>query len=227
MNPGGAFLNSSQLFGIATEAQRRAMEASKGNPLDSRSLEPVISITFAAVALECYLSELPSLAASAPDSAISRRLSALLASADRDPLTRRVQLARIAIAGEPFDEGTAPFQDFKRLLEARNAIVHHRSTTFESVEPGVVELNHSKVLTRLPQQCLAPAPPAAIHDWLRIVSTPALADWACISALAMVEGIVNSVPPGEVAGYVVGHLAAWKRWEQWRRRPADWDADQD
>jgi hypothetical protein len=198
------FINAGPLLGIARGARDRSAAASE--PRSVGTLEPLVSVAFSVAAMEAFLNELVELTELiAPDRweplpAGIRRLVVLLnqAEADNASIAMKFMLARTALVGEPFDKGTQPYQDFALLLAARNALVHYRPLDrFEMGENGAVEWTPPRLLERLRSKSLAAVlEPNVQASWLSVISTPAVAAWACQVAVQMVTEVIDAVPAG-------------------------------
>ena len=101
-------------------------------------------------------------------------------------------------AGEPYDKGAQPYQDFDLLVRLRNAVVHLRELDEleEIPEPGET-VEPPRVIERLPKNILAEFPVGTTpQPWLYI-QTRAVARWACNSAANMVQSMLDFVPDSQ------------------------------
>jgi hypothetical protein len=102
------------------------------------------------------------------------------------------QWARILLAGQGYDKGAQPYQDFDLLMDIRNAIVHLKPEKMYSKTSPLMQRLMSKGIcgeTSLQQ------PSSLVSQ----VSTRAAARWACNVAVDMVESIGDTLPEGSLS----------------------------
>jgi hypothetical protein len=167
-------------------------------------MDGVVAVVFAAVSLEAFINELMELAATAPPSdppqvhAFALRLRTVEAS--RGTTSWKFAVAGEVFRGKPYDTNAGPFQRFKLLFALRDAIVHLKSECLEFDGEGrLIESSHEKVLKRLrSQKILAEYDPSAYvgtsPSWISLLSTRAVARWACNVASDVVMAVLDSIP---------------------------------
>jgi len=128
----------------------------------------------------------------------------------RASLESKVLMAKWILSGTAYRKGEEPFQDFKILMDLRNALAHVRYVDkFEwNVTPGqfagpdvTPELRRSgdppKVIQGLrSKEVLAIYPPSSVSSWIGEITTAAVAFWACNAASDIVHSLLASLPEG-------------------------------
>jgi hypothetical protein len=204
----GTFVNSGYLFGIAKKAYERAKVAAK-HERSHESLDPLISIVFAAAAGEAFISEIGELAQSAGVLGVGseprevQSVARVLSEVEdaRGTTNLKFLLAKLALAGEPFDKGTNPYQDFAILIEVRNSLMHLKFDRIELVKTNELSIRHPPVITKLrSKNVLADVEGGenTVTSWLLKISTPAVARWSCNATAAIVKDIVESIPASDL-----------------------------
>ena len=195
------FLNAAALFNQAvTVCEQITCPPSTERYAGRR--EALVSILFATIAAEAFINELGVLAGSAIP-ALHEILD--LAETSRTSIEAKYQLARFVLTGSVFDRGSAPFQNFYRLIKLRNAIVHaHPQAEVQVDSKGRTIPAETEITTLLrdtgavaSQETLAQQHQTTgpiITDWLDRISTKELARWACNSTAAIVQAILASLP---------------------------------
>jgi hypothetical protein len=203
-------LNAGKLFENAMDAYHRIEAEDKypGQP------DALVAILFAAISLEAFINELAY--CSVPDdgdTVIALRNVLNEAEASRAPTRAKYHLAKLVLSQKGFDRGAAPFQNFDTLMRLRDLIVHAH------VQPGVIEdekgqilnadppaavktLQAARVISTISEICTLleiPADSLVNANWLDVVSTKAVARWACNAAAAMVIAILDALPAGQFA----------------------------
>lgn len=150
------------------------------------------SLLFSAAALEAFINEFIHLAAmTAGNFADCKPLQMLAAIHDESDspgsnVQLKYRLAKVALSDSRYDTGAAPYQDFALLFRIRNALVHLRPEALQSEPHYIVKALSSRKL------CVSP-PSGDSSGWLQHIQTPKVANWACDSALRMVESITEPV----------------------------------
>jgi hypothetical protein len=107
----------------------------------------------------------------------------------RVPLTTKYLVGSQVLSGRSFDAGGAPYQDFKLLIDLRNAIMHIKVAVEGDRHAG------QRVADVLAQKGLAIAStgPGSL-PWFDRLQTPAVARWAHDSALGIIRAFLDLVP---------------------------------
>lgn len=113
----------------------------------------------------------------------------------RSSFTLRCQLARILLAGHPYDKGKAPYQDLALLVRLRNALVHFKPDNFR-FDPNVGDFTQSrpKVLKELASRGIVEAPREGDwSSWIVFIKPP-VSSWAIETAQAMMKSLTQMLP---------------------------------
>ena len=159
--------------------------------------DALLSIVMAAASTEAFVNEFSEYAPLVCGELLSEAILAPLAACadvlremeeSRAPVTSKYLIASLALVGRSFDKGAAPFQDFKLLIDLRNAVMH--------VRPSFGEDTHTaqRITDTLAQRGLAIAGGPGALDWFDRLMTPAVAAWAHDSAVAIIRGLLELVP---------------------------------
>lgn len=197
------------LFAVAKDAYDRACSHA-GDPRTHVSHEPLVAIVFSAAAGEAFLNEIVDLAEqqslfipqAGPEPREVVDLVALLTEAERSRATVGLKLliGKLALSGSTYDRGGLPFQDFATLMSLRNALLHLKSESIGENETGDLSVEHPSVIERLrAKNVLAKVDDEnALASWIHLVSTPAVAKWACNATANIVCDLRGSTPEGEL-----------------------------
>ena len=204
--PSGMTLNAGVLRRIAVLAHDRIPSAPHDRA-QHPGMDAIVAVVFSAASLEAFISELHGLARlhthSNPPAV--EAFDRLLISAEEARGTIRLKylLAAHTFRGLPFNRGAEPLQSFDLLFRVRNAIVHLAPHDIDLDGEGVaVSTSHDWVIEQLrSRQILAEHNPAeyigTAPNWLALLSTKALARWACNTASDMVLDVLESIPTSE------------------------------
>jgi hypothetical protein len=197
-----------ELFKIAGRAYERALATAEKSvipvELDRRPDQPdaLVSVVFAVATLEAFFNEiedenLPGLA---------RALRA--ADRDREVVAAKLNAISSLFTGTPYSKGKRPFQDLKLLLNLRNAVLHLKPRDeFEFkgtlIQPGVVPLVkvENELLEKLRSKNILARIPVSPPDqgtFLAVVRTAAVAQWACNTAVDVMQAVVRMIPAGDL-----------------------------
>jgi hypothetical protein len=212
--------NAGMLFNNATE-MCRAISAPQDSPVHQR--EALASILLAFFSTEAFINELGQLAEFvARDRADLPGWIATLASIleeaenSRSPIESKYVLAHFILTGRPFDRAAQPFQDFALLTDVRNVLVHRKplDARLEKDESGVYKWSEPKLMRQLQSAKIIQATDSLrkaaernkadtlIADAVGQVSTQAVAAWACRTAAAIVNAIIDGIPSGSFRALV-------------------------
>jgi hypothetical protein len=175
----------------ATAANRVATEPRLSN-------DALTAIVMAAASTEAFVNEFPEYAplmysvlgpTEAPDAvtAVVQVLQELEES--RVPVTTKYLVASQVLIGKAFNTGAAPYQDFKLLIDLRNAIMHIKPTREGDRHPG------KRIADVLGQRGLAlPNTGPGTLSWFDRIKTPMVASWAHDAALDTIRATLALVP---------------------------------
>jgi hypothetical protein len=108
-------------------------------------------------------------------------------------------LALGTLGGHVYDKGAQPFQDFKLLIDLRNAIVHNkpRDTFLFTPDGEFMRVEPPPIVKRLEgKNILAEFEGPNCESWIDLISTQAVARWACNTSVEMVKSVMHAVPEG-------------------------------
>ena len=211
MTKPGLFINSGCLFGIAKQAYERAKAAAK-HDRSFEQREPLIAIVFAAAAAEGFINEMrelalqccgvPPWAGVGPEPDQVENLGSLLSEVEGAGGTTKLKflVGKLALSGRPFDKGANPYQDFAMLLDLRNSLVHLKFDRIEYPQINEVRVQHPDVINKLRSKNILAEfeDEQSLPSWVVLVSTPAVARWACNAIAAIVKDLVGSIPDSEL-----------------------------
>ena len=208
--PGGIFINSVVLFGIAKAAIRRCVKPDQ----DERSTDsyaPLVAIVFAAAAAEAFINELGILAAQLveprppadPEPETIQTMASLLKEVEssRGSTELKFLVAKSSLSGQPYEKGCNPYQDFSCLMDLRNSLIHLKFDRIEMNHPTSFTLQKPSVVKRLRAKNILSIPDnnsEMITSWIEDVSTLKTARWACRACSEIVLDLCKSIPEGEL-----------------------------
>jgi hypothetical protein len=155
--------NTGALFSVAIAAAK-GIEAS---PRVGGQNAALVSVVFAAASLEAFLSESAYLAEFSqhlaevraevfrqdiPERGVPAAFAQVMDDAEdsRASIESKFLLANLVLTGKAYDRGVAPYQDFSRLIDIRNALVHFKSKEyFSKVDGTPAVFNQEKVVDKL------------------------------------------------------------------------------
>jgi hypothetical protein len=161
--------------------------------------DAIVAIVIAAAATEAFINELAENIGQyrqnawdwAPDAITSDMSAAADAIFDLEFIHRSVTekyAAASAKLGKRFDKGGNPYQDFVRLMELRNAIMH-----IKPVRPS--EAHSGEAITdELARQKRAMPREVIGLPWFDRLQTPETARWACNAARTIILGLLDLIP---------------------------------
>jgi hypothetical protein len=185
-----------QLLLIAREAVMRAQKAAPGpNTLSSDTLNAIV---MSAASTEAFVNEFAETAALLYSTFFPHAIPPVITTCvqvlqdledSRVAVTTKYLVASQVLAGTAFDAGSAPFQDFKLLIDLRNAIMHMKPTLGGDRHAG------QRIADVLGQRGLAVSNTGTGSlGWLDRLMTPAVAQWAHNAALEMIRRTLDLVP---------------------------------
>jgi hypothetical protein len=195
---GSAALFDQAKYALQTIERKRVPERQR----DQR--EALIAVVFSAMTLEAFINEFGDLAAadwaSAPGDpqSIKEMGVALKGLEERQAsIQRKYRKAKRILTGQHYDQSGQPYQDFKMLIDLRNALVHIKGLGLYGVSStGTDSLTQSPdVIAQLRGDVLADVsgmdPPAF---WIEKLQCLASARWACTTAADMIDSIIAAMP---------------------------------
>jgi hypothetical protein len=196
----GIIFNAGPLFSIA----KNAYETTKGTGSDRSSDhdEALVAIVFAAASLEAFINEAAELASiiDVPGEVTPTSVKTFASTAEevgtgRGSIRLKFLLAKAAFQGETYDKGTQPYQDFNSLVDLRNALVHLKPRDKIIIQDGTLSVEVPSVINGLrSRKILAEFGPKSFVTWTALISTRAVARWACNTAAAMVHSVLDILP---------------------------------
>ncbi|SRR6266568_4818849 len=177
------------LFGIALDALRRASTApSSTSPAQA---DACVAAIMAAAALEAFINEV-AFAARDPlvVDQVVHRLGDALKAVEQASLESKYQIAHLCLVGLPYDQGAPPYQDFVLLIKLRNNIVHRRTETFAMSEDWE-RTSRNAVLEGLRTRGVVST---EAGEFMFIVETKAMAEWACNTVRSFARHLVAAMP---------------------------------
>lgn len=198
----GMWVNAGTLFGVAKTAYERTKSAGKDR--EGGQMDALVSVLFAAASLEAFINEAAAMATlwwslpgktSYPPSVSA--FAAIIEEVERShgSINLKYLLTRVVFAGEAYDRGVQPYQDFAILVQLRNDLVHLKREEFQSNSKGDTEDEIPRILRGLQaKNVLAEFGPGVQASWTLWITTSAVARWACNTAADMVRSVLEIVP---------------------------------
>jgi hypothetical protein len=190
-------LHARTLLHLSRKAAIAAIaDASRRNALTD---DAILAIVMAAAAAEAFINEFAeyvslSVASSSGSDMIQPQIAACAdvlqeLEDSRASVTAKYLAASLVVAGKSFPKGASPFQDFKLLIDLRNAIMHVHPTVGNDAHQG------QRATDALAQRGIAIAggQPGSL-PWFDRLMMPSVAVWAHDSALAIIRGFLDLVP---------------------------------
>jgi hypothetical protein len=169
--------------------------------------DAIASVLFATMSVEAFMNELPELATGYPEQKkFVKNLSTLLATVEESQgqIKLKLLVANIAISEEVTDLFKNRYQDFVSLVKLRNELVHLKpSDEFNVNVDGKVSPSKRKLINTLKGLNILAKPDTYLNElinkesplpFVELVSTPAVAKWACNTACDTVHTLVDSMP---------------------------------
>lgn len=208
---------------LAAEARDAAVQVEQADPRAWPMRDALSAILFSALATEAFINELPEAAsrdAYTLDDLQSRAVPILndLATSlgamveAREKIQLKYQEARRILIGRAFDRGTAPYQDFDRLIALRNDLVHprhlDRTTALGHTEPAspVVRYLQRRGLTRTRGR--RRGDPAGGMSWLSEIYCGRAAAWAHKAACDVIAELIRALPQHDR----LWSMTSFRRW---------------
>jgi hypothetical protein len=186
-------------------------------PAQERALTAIV---FSAVALESFFNELLELASFDGDlSSIGRpnpvaelppkveewiKIASLLERVPNE-IERRYKLAHLIFTGRELDMGSLRAQNFTRLLELRNSLVHLRAST-ALLDNGAITPERKKNLWEF-LKSRGYVADSQVTRWVVAVSTKGVAEWACDTVRDTIRDVISIIPEGTFKKQVQSEFA--------------------
>ena len=162
-----------------------------------------MAIVFSAMALEAFINEMADIAAfPVPPGHFPLQHPSVPMVADvlkelvdsYGAVQSKYLLAKRIFAGQPYDKGARPYQDFHLLIELRNTLIHikHLDMTKHTPE-GKEQSNEPSIIRKLASKNVL-ADPGTPNLWIIRITTLETARWACNTAAAMVRSLIDVIP---------------------------------
>ncbi|WP_329000871.1 hypothetical protein OHA18_41380 [Kribbella sp. NBC_00709] len=196
---------------IAREAHERAVAWREDSP-SVVSGDGLVAVVFAALSVEAFINELTEMAArstslSPPtENGVMTDLGRTLSEIEdaKGPVELKYQMAFKILSGTTLSPGEQPYQDFKKLVQLRNDLVHlrHRDRTDDAgyVSPmsGVVRDLQQRRITLTRGRMPGDVPGGT--SWLDELRSPEIAAWACRAAASIITTLGEMLPDDEDLG---------------------------
>jgi len=197
------FLLSGHLFHLAWAAKDRADAQQGANPT-AFTEDTSVAIILAAASTEAFINELAELSSTPQlpgDQLVPELLSFEKAwreiEANRGSIRLKYLVASQLLSGRMFDKGAGPYQDWAMLLELRDRHMHLKAQSIESAgsDSGLGPVvRHPDPVRQLQQRGIARANSREVISWMQALQTSKVADWACRSALGIIDAVLEMVP---------------------------------
>lgn len=181
--------SSFHLWNIAADAAQRAREVKAASP-KACTADTIGVILLAAMSTEAFINELGTrlLLELSPELPAMERwtsVGTLLQQLEKEKAqikTKYLWVSQI-LPGCPLTKGKPPFQDFSRLIDIRNDIVHLKA--LENEPKYLQDFSQRQWLYNKPKD------EPKLAGWLFQLETPEIAAWACRAALSVITDFVE------------------------------------
>jgi hypothetical protein len=173
--------NAPAIFTVAVNSAKRMNATRRQGGHD----EPLVSVVFAAAAVEAFLNEAGYLAGGrnslqAAEPPAVQAFSQVMEEAEesRASVLSKFNLASLVLTGTACARGKPPYQDFADLVAVRNLMMHGKSKErFSRIDEKPVLINPTAVLDRLASKhLLHEAPPEHLNGFVAMVGESSLAE---------------------------------------------------
>ncbi len=198
------FSGSAALFDQAKRALQ-TIEDSAAAEREHNQREAIAAIVFSAMTLEAFINEIGDLATSemarGPDNPPSiATMGHVVGEVEegRGTVQLKYQMAKLVLSGNTYDKGRQPYQDFRMLIDLRNALAHiKRLDIFEVSPAGIDPLTQPpKVIGQLRSRGLL-ADVSGVRQpvsWIEELESLVTARWACTAATEMIHSLIEAIP---------------------------------
>jgi len=202
-SPHGTYTTAGPIYALATRAYKRTKRAE-----DERSTgqeDAIVAVIFSVAAMETFINEIGTLTSMwsgdptyFPHEPPQIRILADLLEeieAARGSIKSKFSLARMVLSGGiPYEKHRQPFQDFDLLVSLRNQLIHFK----ELNEMQWPEPNVPRIVERLRAKNILAEFPESIPQPILYFQTRAVARWACNTAAAIVQSILDVIPESQL-----------------------------
>lgn len=193
----GFIIDSHHFYNIAKESYYKAQQGF----IIHRQNDALVAIIFAALSLEAFINELGDLARNAKASGHEEYfLNGLIDAIDESQGSKntldKFMMASVALSNK-FDKGKHPYQDFADLFKLRDCLVHLKPKDRLKIDDDSNWFySGRKLIGRLRSKGILQEH-TKIESITLLVSTATAARWACNTASAMVNAILDRIPNSE------------------------------
>lgn len=191
----GFIIDSHHFYNIAKESYYKAQQGFTIHRQD----DALVAIIFAALSLEAFINELGDLARDAKASGykedfFDKLINVIDESQGSKKTTQdKFMMASVALFNE-FDKGKHPYQDFADLFRLRDCLVHLKPQDRLAIdEDSNWSYSGRKLIDKLRSKGIFQEH-TSIESITLLVSTAKAARWACNTASAMVNAILDMIP---------------------------------
>ena len=201
--------SAGHLFFLAKQAYERTT-GTKSDREPGKS-DAIVAIVFAASSLEAFINELADWATEMPEIMKNPEIVQSFASVMREvedsrgSIRLKFMLTKLIFSGNTYKKDEQPFQDLTLLFMVRDALVHLKpQDEFKTAPDGQkVRVMTPKVLKALPKNILAKFDETVAADWKSMISTQAVAKWACNTAAKMVHSVIATLPESQFKKFAI------------------------
>jgi hypothetical protein len=196
----GAFDSAGTLYAIARSAFDRTGDAITDT--EPGQQDALIAVVFAAASVEAFINEAAMLAGlrfrpGLTDPPSVARFKDLLDEAEVSHASTRLKylLAGSVLLDQAYEKGRQPYQNFDLLLKVRDEVIHLKGERFRMVNGNIVLTERKNIIRALGSRHLVDV--GANTGFTNLISTRAVARWACNSAAHMVRSVRDGAPSGQ------------------------------
>jgi hypothetical protein len=195
-------LETTSLFNVAINAAR-SIKA----PTRSGGQQPaLVSIVFSVTTMESFFNEITELALShtkllpeyeAPQVSVFADFM-VQAEESRASLESKFLVGSWILSGKRLDKGARIYQDFARLLQLRNNLLHYKAKpNFYADWKTPPEELHKEFISKFrDKKILADDASGKLVSWTYFIETKAVAEWSCQTAAQMIVNFCSAIPRG-------------------------------
>lgn len=195
---------SRELFKLAQKARLRSQ---------TDSSEAVTAIVLSALALEAFFNDFVHFVSWFSDGREEELFGTFAITMrecedSRIQLTTKVRVAYNLLTGSEIQKGAKPYQDFKLLVDIRNALVHKRpeKSRIEIQEDCVEYTSDSAIVSKLANNRVFLSPgPERPSSLVHCLQAPSAADWA-IDTVETIADLLAAALPESATKEAVDHM---------------------
>jgi hypothetical protein len=170
---------------------------------DRAGFHPLVTIVFAAAAVEAFINEVGELARMEQPNYLPPEPPQVVAFGGvleeledtHASVLNKFSIGRFVLSGTPFDRGCRLYQDFALLFDVRNAIMHMKPFhEWSRGEQGDIVTHTHKIVARLEAKNLVAQCDLTSTPWAQQISTPGVAQWALNTAIAVMNSACDAMP---------------------------------